>query len=201
MPLTPVPRQEETEQTSLNPLNPSHGRYNTFATASDYLTDDAMEQGTTRCWPTPTARHVHDDPFAKMKLPYPLRFKGSAITSIWPHVLAVGILATIVVVVSKFTRVNLGISPTLTSVLGFIVGLSITFRNTTAYERYTEGRRLWNQLQTVTRNMGRTIWLQVHLFERTLLTWFRFLEEKTRRLGISLRTGRLLICCWLLRLP
>lgn len=163
MPLTPVPTQEETERTSLNPLNPSRGRYTTFATPSDNLMDETMEQGTTRCWPTPMARHVHDDPFATTKLPYPLRFKGSAITSIWPHVLAVGVLATIIVVVSKFTRVNLGISPTLTSVLGFIVGLSITFRNTTAYERYAEGRKLWNQLQTVTRNMGRTIWLQVRL--------------------------------------
>jgi hypothetical protein len=163
MPLTPVPTQEENEQSSLNSLDPSHGRYNTFATSSDYLMDVTMDQGTTRCWPTPPARHVHDDPFAKMKLPYPLRWTGSAITSIWTHVLAVGILATIVVCVSKFTRVNLGISPTLTSVLGFIVGLSITFRNTTAYERYGEGRKLWNQLQTVTRNMGRTIWLQVRL--------------------------------------
>ena len=31
----------------------------------------------------------------------------------------------------------------------------------TAYERFTEGRQLWNQLQVVVRNMGRIIWLQV----------------------------------------
>jgi ion channel-forming bestrophin family protein len=47
--------------------------------------------------------------------------------------------------------------------------LSIAFRNQTAYERYTEGRRLWNQLQLAVRNMGRIIWLQV-CYSRSLLT-------------------------------
>lgn len=135
--------------------------YDRITTTFDYLPDENMDQSPPRCWQTPKPRHVHDDPFAKRKLPYPLRVTGSVVLSIWPHVLAVGILAAVIVVVSKYTHVSLGISPTLTSVLGFVVGLSITFRNQTAYERYTEGRRLWNQLQTVVRNLARTIWLQV----------------------------------------
>jgi predicted membrane chloride channel (bestrophin family) len=65
------------------------------------------------------------------------------------------------VLVDKYTKVNISISTTMTTVLGFVVGLSIAFRNQTAYERYTEGRRLWNQLQLAVRNMGRIIWLQV----------------------------------------
>jgi len=134
--------------------------------------EEEMARNPKQSFQTPKPRHVHDDPFAKRKLPYPLRVTGSVGLQIWPHILAMCALTTAVVVTSKYTHVNLGISPTLTSVIGFVVGLSITFRNQTAYERYAEGRRLWNQLQTVVRNMGRTIWLQVVLktFWDVLLT-------------------------------
>ena len=113
------------------------------------------------CWKTPKCKHAHDDPFAKRRHPYPLRIAGSVVGRIWPHVVTIVVLATAITVVGKFTKVTLGISPTMTSVIGFVVGLSITFRNQTAYERFTEGRKLWNQLQLVARNMGRIIWLQV----------------------------------------
>jgi len=150
------------------------------------------------CWTTPKCRHVHDDPFVKRRLPYPLRVTGSVILGILPNVIFAGILATGVVLVDQYTSINIAISPTMTSVLGFVVGLSITFRNQTAYERYTEGRRLWNQLQFVVRNMGRVIWLQVrsHFPRCGLLIWMwtmcvdgRFLMGRTRRRGISLRNG------------
>jgi ion channel-forming bestrophin family protein len=121
-----------------------------------------MDQGSSSLpfWPTPEGRHVHDDPFNPRKLPYPFRLTGGVLLKIWPPVLSIGILATIIVIVNVFTHYHLYISSTLTSVIGFIVGLSVTFRNQTAYERYTEGRKLWNQLQVVIRNMARVIWLQ-----------------------------------------
>jgi predicted membrane chloride channel (bestrophin family) len=114
-----------------------------------------------RSWTLPRGRHVHDDPFAKHKRPYPLRWTGGVALHIFPAVIAIGVLSTAVVLVDKYTKVNISISTTMTTVLGFVVGLSIAFRNQTAYERYTEGRRLWNQLQLAVRNMGRIIWLQV----------------------------------------
>jgi len=119
------------------------------------------DHSTFRSWSTPKCRHVHDDPFATRKLPYPLRITGSVTWHIMPAVLFIGALSTAVLAIEKYSALNINISPTLTSVLGFVVGLSIAFRNQTAYERYTEGRRLWNQLQLTVRNMGRTIWLQV----------------------------------------
>lgn len=125
---------------------------------------DQTREGHSRefqCWTTPKCRHVHDDPFVKRRLPYPLRITGSVLFSIFPSVIFAGILAAAVVLVDQYTQIGISISPTLTSVLGFIVGLSIAFRNQTAYERYIEGRRLWNQLQFIVRNMGRIIWLQV----------------------------------------
>jgi predicted membrane chloride channel (bestrophin family) len=54
--------------------------------------------------------------------------------------------------------------PLLLTVLGFLVGLSLSFRSTTAYERYSEGRKYWAQLTLTSQNLGRIIW--VHARER-----------------------------------
>jgi hypothetical protein len=54
--------------------------------------------------------------------------------------------------------------PVLLTVLGFLVGLALSFRSTTAYERYNEGRKYWSQLTLTTQNLARVIW--VHARER-----------------------------------
>jgi hypothetical protein len=54
--------------------------------------------------------------------------------------------------------------PILLTVLGFLVGLALSFRSTTAYERYNEGRKYWAQLTFTTQNLARVIW--VHAKER-----------------------------------
>ena len=63
----------------------------------------------------------------------------------------------------------------LLTVLGFVVGLALSFRSATAYERYGEGRkyfqtrillmnRYWGQMVLTTRNLARVIW--IHAAER-----------------------------------
>jgi predicted membrane chloride channel (bestrophin family) len=52
----------------------------------------------------------------------------------------------------------------LLTVLGFVVGLGLSFRSSTAYERYAEGRRYWAQLILASQNLGRVFW--VHAAER-----------------------------------
>lgn len=59
---------------------------------------------------------------------------------------------------------QLKVSSMLLTVLGFVVGLAISFRTSSAYERYTEGRKYWSQLLFVGQNLARTIWL--HAGER-----------------------------------
>lgn len=54
-----------------------------------------------------------------------------------------------------------GIPPTLLTVLGFVVGLSLSFRSSTAYERYNDGRKYWAQLATTTQSLARLIWIHV----------------------------------------
>jgi ion channel-forming bestrophin family protein len=39
------------------------------------------------------------------------------------------------------------------------VGLGLSFRSSTAYERYAEGRKYWAQLIFTTHNLARTIWI------------------------------------------
>lgn len=50
------------------------------------------------------------------------------------------------------------------TVLGFVVGLALSFRSTTAYERYSDGRKAWATLSVQSRNLARLIW--VHCDER-----------------------------------
>jgi putative membrane protein len=54
--------------------------------------------------------------------------------------------------------------PILLTVTGFLVGLTLSFRNTTAYERYAEGRKYWAQLGVTTQSLARIIW--THTKER-----------------------------------
>lgn len=58
----------------------------------------------------------------------------------------------------------LTVSNILLTVLGFVVGLALSFRSTTAYERYADGRKYWASVIQTSRNMARTIW--VHVKER-----------------------------------
>ncbi|KAF2670957.1 UPF0187-domain-containing protein [Microthyrium microscopicum] len=46
----------------------------------------------------------------------------------------------------------------LLTVLGFLVGLTLSFRNQTAYSRYDEGRKYWSQLTLISSNLSRVIW-------------------------------------------
>lgn len=52
-----------------------------------------------------------------------------------------------------------GISSTLLTVLGFVVALSLSFRSSTAYERYMEGRKSWTTLTMASQNLARNIWI------------------------------------------
>lgn len=52
----------------------------------------------------------------------------------------------------------------LLTVLGFVVGLALSFRSSTAYERYNDGRKYWAQLTFASQNLARLIW--IHADER-----------------------------------
>lgn len=105
---------------------------------------------------------VHDDPFARSYLPYALRFRGGIFWHLVPQMCVVGGWSTLIVCIS-ILKTSLGISSVLITMLGFVTGLSLSFRVNTAYERYNEGRKYWAQLTMTVRNFSRFVWIQVPL--------------------------------------
>ena len=58
----------------------------------------------------------------------------------------------------------LKVNSLLLTVLGFVVAMGISFRTSSAYERYVDGRRFWAQLSQSSRDLARHIW--IHADER-----------------------------------
>ncbi|KAF9694020.1 hypothetical protein EKO04_007956 [Ascochyta lentis] len=97
------------------------------------------------------------------KWPFFLRMHGSVLPKMIIPLLVVTLWSTAITIISvKVWPLN--VSNLLLTVLGFVVGLAISFRTSSAYERYTEGRKYWSQLQLVSQNLARTIW--IHTDER-----------------------------------
>ena len=103
------------------------------------------------------------DIYKHSKWPYFLRLHGSILPKMIIPLFFVGCWATAITCIDKFVH-SLGIESVLLTVTGFVVGLALSFRSTTAYERYTEGRKYWSLLLLTSRNLARTIW--VHAQER-----------------------------------
>ncbi|KFY38175.1 hypothetical protein V495_06715 [Pseudogymnoascus sp. VKM F-4514 (FW-929)] len=97
------------------------------------------------------------------KLPYFIRMHGSVLPRMIIPLFCVGAWATLITCISEFVT-NLGVDTVLLTVLGFVVGLSLSFRSSTAYERYSEGRKTWCTLMIQCRNVARYVW--VHVEER-----------------------------------
>jgi putative membrane protein len=97
------------------------------------------------------------------KWPFFMRMHGSVFPKMVLPLTVVTLWATAITCISDFVY-PLAVSTLLLTVLGFVVGLAISFRTSTAYERYTEGRKYWSQLIFVSQNMARTIW--IHTSER-----------------------------------
>ncbi|KAH8821313.1 Bestrophin, RFP-TM, chloride channel-domain-containing protein, partial [Xylogone sp. PMI_703] len=96
------------------------------------------------------------------KLPYFIRIHGSILPKMIVPLLVVGVWSTIVTCFCKFlTTSPVGVPSILLSVLGFVVGLALTFRSTSAYERYSDGRKLWATVSVQSRNLARYIWINI----------------------------------------
>lgn len=111
------------------------------------------------------------DMYHHSKVPYFLRLHGSVAPKLIVPLFFVAAYATAITCIDRLVH-PIGINPVLLTVTGFVVGLALSFRSTTAYERYSEGRKYWSQLQVTSRNLARMIW--IHIPER---------HEEDRALG------------------
>lgn len=97
------------------------------------------------------------------KLPYFLRMHGSITPRMIVPLVFIGFWATLITCISEFVY-PLVVNSLLLTVLGFVVGLGISFRTSSAYERYVDGRKYWAQLTQASRLMAHLLW--IHAEER-----------------------------------
>jgi ion channel-forming bestrophin family protein len=97
------------------------------------------------------------------KWPFFLRMHGSVLPKMILPLTVVAAWATAITVISEKKK-PLTVDSLLLTVLGFVVAMAISFRTSSAYERYAEGRKYWSQLLFIGQNLGRTIW--IHTAER-----------------------------------
>lgn len=96
------------------------------------------------------------------KWPVFMRMHGSILPEMILPILFVAGWATAITCISKFVT-PLAVSNILLTVLGFVVGLALSFRSSTAYERYSDGRKYWSQLLYNSNILARMIWLHAEM--------------------------------------
>jgi predicted membrane chloride channel (bestrophin family) len=89
------------------------------------------------------------------------KFRATVVNDIWPEVLFFSLIATMVTLVSELTRHKLQVSNQMLTVLGTVLGLVISFRTSSAYERYQDGRKMWSNIMLASRNIAMAVWIHV----------------------------------------
>ncbi|KJZ76365.1 hypothetical protein HIM_04094 [Hirsutella minnesotensis 3608] len=92
------------------------------------------------------------------KWPIFLQLHGSIMPKLILPMFLISAWSTTIVAISENVR-PLGINPVLLTLTGFVVSLSLSFRSSTAYERYTEGRKYWATLVQQSQTLGRVFWI------------------------------------------
>ncbi|SPQ24960.1 79bc8759-3a4b-460d-becb-8b45295d0a9b [Thermothielavioides terrestris] len=124
------------------------------------------------------------------KWPIFLRMHGSILPKLILPLAAVAAWTTLFTCISKLVT-PLIVDSVLLTVLGFVVGLGLSFRSSTAYERYAEGRRYWAQLILASQNLGRVFWL--HAGERKDVPEEKRAEARKRELLEKLTALNLIV--------
>ncbi|KIO21829.1 hypothetical protein M407DRAFT_28597 [Tulasnella calospora MUT 4182] len=93
---------------------------------------------------------------------YYKKFNSTVINDMWPEQLFFSSVAVAVCCINQYTKVNFTLNSTnLLTVLGTVLGLVISFRTTSAYDRFWEGRQLWGKIALASRTLGMIIWIHV----------------------------------------
>ncbi|KAI0405150.1 Bestrophin, RFP-TM, chloride channel-domain-containing protein [Xylaria palmicola] len=96
------------------------------------------------------------------KWPLFLQLHGSITPKMIIPIIALGAWASLITALSyKYEHIELSIQPVLLTITGFVVSMGLSFRSSSAYERYAEGRRCWGQLILASQSLGRVFWVNV----------------------------------------
>lgn len=86
--------------------------------------------------------------------------KSSVIPAIWMQVV-ISMVFSLFVTLAYFKGVAVD-QPILAGLIpSVVIGLLLVFRTNTAYDRFWEGRKLWNTITDTGRNLARNIWVMI----------------------------------------
>jgi predicted membrane chloride channel (bestrophin family) len=91
------------------------------------------------------------------------KLNATVMNDIWPEILFFVAVSVMVCCLNEYTTSKVYISNQMLTVLGTVLGLVISFRTTSAYDRFWEGRKLWGTIMLQSRNLGQIIWIHVPL--------------------------------------
>lgn len=98
------------------------------------------------------------------------KFRATIFNDIYLEVMFFSLVSTMVVLVSKKTPHSLAISNQMLTVLGTVLGLVISFRTTSAYERFQDGRKMWSNIMVASRNIAMMLWIHVPAYREDKVT-------------------------------
>ncbi|KAF7377963.1 hypothetical protein MSAN_00220200 [Mycena sanguinolenta] len=109
---------------------------------------------------------VAPDPLASRRRPGASFFNALLATALfrcWHILLFFAGWSTFITVLDQLHRdqFKLRIASTLLTVVGTVLGFVISYRTTSSFERYNEGRRLWSQIILASRTFARTVWFHI----------------------------------------
>jgi putative membrane protein len=84
---------------------------------------------------------------------------GSVIPRVWIPVILLTLWSALITAIHQQTSIKLNAESLFLTLLNFTLGMILVFRNSAAYDRWWEGRRIWGQIITAVRNLGRFIWV------------------------------------------
>ncbi|KAH7921513.1 UPF0187-domain-containing protein [Leucogyrophana mollusca] len=85
---------------------------------------------------------------------------ATALFRCWHILIFFGAWSTAVCVISHNVY-SLALQPTLITVFGTVLGFVISYRTTSSFERYNDGRKLWSQIVLNSRTFARTVWFHI----------------------------------------
>ncbi|KAJ6629360.1 Bestrophin, RFP-TM, chloride channel-domain-containing protein [Mycena sp. CBHHK59/15] len=103
------------------------------------------------------------DPFAPRRRPGASFFNALLATALfrcWHILMFFAAWSTLVTVLNRHGY-NVHFQATLLTVVGTVLGFVVSYRTTSSFERYNEGRRLWSQIILASRTFARTVWFHV----------------------------------------
>ncbi|KAG0694488.1 Bestrophin, RFP-TM, chloride channel-domain-containing protein [Suillus ampliporus] len=85
----------------------------------------------------------------------------TALSRCWPVLIVTGVWSSAICVLNYHTHGKLSIQPTLITVFGTVLGFVLSFRTSSSFDRYNEGRKYWAQIVLNCRIFARTVWFHV----------------------------------------